>query len=325
MIQEKQDQLLQEQYRFINYFISHFIIIQFVYGIINLVYHEFYTAILNSINIFVMLTILILINKTKYNFEAFAKKAVLILVIVGNFNIFITWDYTHIIFSYNIVMLLAINYIFSFRYAVYFAISFVIMIILMIIGTHYYDIPIMINTTKEFINAVEYSTIVLAISLNLVFIFSFQKMHKLKAQIELYEELEKEKNEELLASKKEIADATLPDKFDHLYNEIIAYFENEKPWQNPEFNLNKLTTILNSNIAYVSSTLNQKGKKNFNTLVNEYRIKQVKEAINNGEHKRFTIKHLYIEAGFMNQSTFNRIFKQMEGVSPQEYIEKQIS
>ena len=99
----------------------------------------------------------------------------------------------------------------------------------MITGTHYYDLSITMHKTKEFVNAVEYSTIVLAISLNLVYILSFQKLHRLKAQIELLEELEKKKNEELIATKKEIADAALPDKFDNLYDEIIAYFENEKP------------------------------------------------------------------------------------------------
>ena len=322
---QKQEQLAKEQYRFINYLIYISIIIQFVYGVINFMFNEFYITLLNSVNIFAMLTVVLLIKNTAYNFDVFAKKAILILVLAGNVNIFFTWYYTHFIFLYNVVMLLAINYIFFFFSAVYFAASFVIMLLFMITGTHYYDLSITMHKTKEFVNAVEYSTIVLAISLNLVYIFSFQKLHRLKAQIELLEELEKKKNEELIATKKEIADAALPDKFDNLYDEIIAYFENEKPWQHPEFNLNKLTTALNSNVAYVSSKKKKKGKKNFNSLVNEYRIEHVKKAINNGEYKKFTIKHLYTEAGFVNQSTFNRIFKQMEGISPQEYIEKQIS
>ncbi len=29
---------------------------------------------------------------------------------------------------------------------------------------------------------------------------------------------------------------------------------------------------------------------------------------------------VYTEAGFKNQSTFNRVFKQIEGMTPSEYI-----
>ncbi|WP_353886233.1 helix-turn-helix domain-containing protein [uncultured Chryseobacterium sp.] len=31
--------------------------------------------------------------------------------------------------------------------------------------------------------------------------------------------------------------------------------------------------------------------------------------------------YIYTEAGFTSQSTFNRVFKQLEGITPSEYME----
>lgn len=38
-------------------------------------------------------------------------------------------------------------------------------------------------------------------------------------------------------------------------------------------------------------------------------------------HQKFTLEHIYKEAGFSSQSTFNRIFKEQTGITPSEYIE----
>jgi AraC-like DNA-binding protein len=34
--------------------------------------------------------------------------------------------------------------------------------------------------------------------------------------------------------------------------------------------------------------------------------------------------YIYTEAGFSNQSTFNRVFKQIEGITPSEYFQKNL-
>jgi AraC-like DNA-binding protein len=110
-------------------------------------------------------------------------------------------------------------------------------------------------------------------------------------------------------------------KLEKLYHTILAYFETEKPYTNPEFNINMLSKALHSNVGYVSRILNQKTNKNFICFVNEYRINEVLVQFNKKDHLKFTIKHIYTKAGFSNQSTFNRVFKQNVGVKPSEYLE----
>ena len=79
------------------------------------------------------------------------------------------------------------------------------------------------------------------------------------------------------------------DKYQYLYDRIIHSLENDKLYQDPEFNIRKLAVILDSNSTYVSRALNKIGDKKFNQLINDYRIEQVKAEIKNKMHLKFTI------------------------------------
>lgn len=112
------------------------------------------------------------------------------------------------------------------------------------------------------------------------------------------------------------------DRFEHLYHQIISCFQNEKPFQDPAFNKRALARLLQTNETYISRALNKNGNKNFNTLMNEYRINQVIEEFNAKNFKKFTIEHIYVRAGFTQQSTFNRVFKEFTGKTPSEYVKR---
>jgi AraC-like DNA-binding protein len=58
---------------------------------------------------------------------------------------------------------------------------------------------------------------------------------------------------------------------------------------------------------------------NYTFFVNTFRIKHVKKLIAQNTHNRFTLEYIYLSSGFKNQSTFNKVFKQIEGVTPSEY------
>uniref|UniRef100_UPI0025BC075A helix-turn-helix domain-containing protein n=1 Tax=Chryseobacterium sp. TaxID=1871047 RepID=UPI0025BC075A len=52
----------------------------------------------------------------------------------------------------------------------------------------------------------------------------------------------------------------------------------------------------------------------------EYRVNFVKKLIKESDMKKITLMNIYTEAGFSNQATFNRVFKQLEGITPSKYI-----
>jgi AraC-like DNA-binding protein len=58
-------------------------------------------------------------------------------------------------------------------------------------------------------------------------------------------------------------------------------------------------------------------------LRNDYRVKEVKRRLLEGDVKETTLAAIGSECGFASQSAFYRIFTEQEGCSPGEYIEKQ--
>ena len=68
--------------------------------------------------------------------------------------------------------------------------------------------------------------------------------------------------------------------------------------------------------------MNLDGNKNFNQLINEYRINDVVNMMKSSNTRKYTIQYLYTQAGFSQQSTFNKIFKEYTRSTPSEYLEK---
>lgn len=119
------------------------------------------------------------------------------------------------------------------------------------------------------------------------------------------------------AEEKEFA----PEKAEILYQKIISYFTEDEPFKDPDFSITLLAKKLDTNTTYIYKTLAIFTNKSFRDLVNEYRVNHILNAIEKNEHKVFTIEHIYLEAGFLQQSTFNRVFKKTTGLTPSQYIE----
>jgi len=64
--------------------------------------------------------------------------------------------------------------------------------------------------------------------------------------------------------------------------------------------------------------------KNFYTLVNDYRIDEVKRRLVDPQYKNLTILAIAYDSGFNAKSSFNTIFKEKTGVTPSEYL-RQVS
>lgn len=110
------------------------------------------------------------------------------------------------------------------------------------------------------------------------------------------------------------------EKFNALYNEIVDYFEREKPYCNPDFCISQLSLALDSNVKYISKAIKINKDVNFNVFVNIYRINMTKDMLAHDFQDKYTIRYIYTSAGFRHQSTFNKAFKQIEGITPSEYI-----
>jgi AraC-like DNA-binding protein len=127
---------------------------------------------------------------------------------------------------------------------------------------------------------------------------------------------EGQKDEKSLISKKEL----VVDTDDSQIQKLIQYMDNEKPYLRSNLTISELANELNIQPHILSSILNNKLSKNFFDFVNQYRIEDFKNRIHDPENLKYTILALAYECGFNSKSSFNRIFKNYEGITPSEYL-----
>jgi len=96
--------------------------------------------------------------------------------------------------------------------------------------------------------------------------------------------------------------------------------KDDKLYLNPELNLEAVAKHTGIVAKMISTVLNQHQQTSFNEWVNAYRIGEFKLRIRNGCLEQLTISALAMECGFNSQATFQRIFKQSEGVTPSAYL-----
>ncbi|MGG7548978.1 helix-turn-helix domain-containing protein [Chryseobacterium arthrosphaerae] len=111
-------------------------------------------------------------------------------------------------------------------------------------------------------------------------------------------------------------------KLKKLYDEILVYFNDYQPYHKPDFSIIHLANALDTNVTYISKAIKLNANTGFITFVNRYRIALVKQLINNNELEKHSLLYVYTSAGFKHQSTFNKVFKQIEGITPTEYLKR---
>ncbi|WP_084050498.1 helix-turn-helix domain-containing protein [Aquimarina macrocephali] len=96
----------------------------------------------------------------------------------------------------------------------------------------------------------------------------------------------------------------------------------QKPYLNPELNLNILAELLNMKPKLVSLKINQNYSQNFYDLVNSYRVNEFKQLAKSYNFQKFSVLGLAFESGFNSKSTFNNAFKKITQLTPTQYIKK---
>jgi len=107
------------------------------------------------------------------------------------------------------------------------------------------------------------------------------------------------------------------DELERLKEKIRDIMRDERPHLEPTLTLTDLTRIVGVNSNVLSYAINKGFSKNFNDFINEYRINDVKEKLDNNDGS--TLIAVAFESGFNSKATFNRAFKKFTGLSPKEY------
>ena len=91
-------------------------------------------------------------------------------------------------------------------------------------------------------------------------------------------------------------------------------------YQDTELSLGSLAEKLELHPHELSRIINTVLKKNFNDFINEYRVQEVIQKMQEPAYSHLTLLGIAFTAGFNSKSTFNRVFREMTGKSPAEYM-----
>ena len=164
--------------------------------------------------------------------------------------------------------------------------------------------------------------VLIIVSIALLIIF-FQKRKLDKAYKELFE-----KNMKMVSF--HISPENHPEKYKkssltdelqgELINKILTVMKDSSIICDPEFTLDKLAELVQSNQTYVSQIINTVLNKNFRSFLNEYRILEAQRLFSASDMAKYTIEMVAFQVGFKSRNTFYNAFKDITGINPTFYL-----
>ncbi len=103
-----------------------------------------------------------------------------------------------------------------------------------------------------------------------------------------------------------------------IINELKTLFHEQKLFLDPALDLPAVSAISKISARSISSSLNQHLGKTFNQFLNEFRVEEFKQR--SASLHDLSIAGLASDCGFSSLPTFQRVFKQITGQTPSEYL-----
>ena len=174
-----------------------------------------------------------------------------------------------------------------------------------------------VRVGKSYVFAI--SLLLVAILITILILFYGYRIWKLKKRIASERTLFSSTLEQSQNKK-----PTLPqEKAQGMFNNLLAYMEEEKPYLNAKLSISDVAKHLECNETELSQLLNNHMHINFANFVNTYRVNEIKSRMTQENLSKYTLKALSEQCGLNSKTTFHRVFKNVTGMTPLEYCKKQ--
>lgn len=107
---------------------------------------------------------------------------------------------------------------------------------------------------------------------------------------------------------------------DKMIQRITQFMETEKPYLQSKLTLGELAASLDLSTHHLSQILNEHLNQNFFDFVNGYRVEAFKATVQSPASQHLTLIAIAYDCGFNSKSSFNRIFKEISGQTPSQYL-----
>lgn len=106
-----------------------------------------------------------------------------------------------------------------------------------------------------------------------------------------------------------------------LLDKICDVFDTSQEIFDPDFNLDQMARLVDTNSNYVSQVINELTDKNFATLLGDARVREACRRFNDDKlFGRLTIEGVAMSVGFRSRTSMVTAFKRVTGLTPSEYI-----
>ncbi len=106
-------------------------------------------------------------------------------------------------------------------------------------------------------------------------------------------------------------------EYQSIFTELDSLMRSNKWFLTPRLTLKDISDLTGLQTRDISRAINLIAKKSFNEYVNGYRIEFVCSALKSKTEKNLT--YITFDAGFSSKATFNKVFKQVTGITPTEF------
>lgn len=162
----------------------------------------------------------------------------------------------------------------------------------------HYDVASCTKSVVSFFSIMDFVA-VFAIS-----IFSFRHMHDMHTR-------QKEAAHTLTAHQEEL-----------YFGHLLRLMQQEKIYRQSDLKINEVAALLNTNVKYTSQLIKARTGSSYTHFVNTFRIDEIKHRIVDDQCRHLTMLAIAEESGFSSKATFNRVFKEVTGVTPRIYREQ---
>lgn len=139
----------------------------------------------------------------------------------------------------------------------------------------------------------------------LFYMFFLFFLSKKKIASKIFEKV-KLKNNKIHSKKSEV-----------LVSQLNSIMLNEKLFTNPDIKLSEVAKIINISAHELSKLINDNLHKNFTDYINEYRIEEAKQLIQ--DNSLYTIEAIGNQSGFNSKSAFYKAFKKITNTTPAKF------
>lgn len=106
-----------------------------------------------------------------------------------------------------------------------------------------------------------------------------------------------------------------------LSHRLDDLMEQKRLFTDPELKIADIATALGTTSHAMSYFFNQYLKKSYPQYINELRVEEFKKMVKTGDLSRLTLSAISERCGFSSRASFFRHFKNMTGITPNEYIQ----